>query len=564
MKTKIEQVWPGWKVVRMIGAGTFGQVYEIHREEFGSLEKAALKVLTIPHESGKINEYRSMGYDNQSIMKRCADDRDNIIKEYKMMVQMKESANAVFCEDLKYVQNENGIGWDIFIKMQLLTPMMNVLGTFNEKKIIKLGMDICNALIFCKKKNIVHRDIKPQNIFVSEDGTFKLGDFGIAKTMEKTVGGTKTGTYNYMAPEVYHNKPYGSAADQYSLGLVLYWLLNNRELPFLPHTGDIPSAEELKEAGERRFNGEPLPEPVNGSEGIKQIVIKACQPLPQNRFRSPEEMREALISVLFGEPVKIDPIMPTETSAADIPEVEPIENDGNATVGVGFAGRFNMFDDDDTFTSEIPILPEENEEPAKGTLHGDETMGNSWGLAGNGDETLGVAGKGPKQRTKNNEKNSTTKPAGTTTGQTKKTAKKPVKAPKLKKEINSGNQVNSKPKKKKQKTANGEICEGKSKKNTVIDILTCIVPIGIFLFTLIAGIIGMDSTAVIASIIFMTPCVISSLGFFRKEPVKNPSLKRLIEICEPIHMGIVIIMTLTIVVLGIMFISDLVQGKITF
>ena len=264
MKTKIEQVWPGWKVVRMIGAGTFGQVYEIHREEYGSLEKAALKVLSIPQSMSEINEYRALGYDNKSITDRYVRDRDDLIKEYNLMVEMKHSANAVFCEDLKYVQNENGIGWDVFIKMQLLTPVMDELASFDVKKTIRLGMDICKALIFCKKKNIVHRDIKPQNIFVSEDGTFKLGDFGIAKTMEKTVGGTKTGSYNYMAPEVYNNKPYGSAADQYSLGLVLYWLLNDRILPFLLNDGTLPSANEIEKARERRFEGESFGEPVNG------------------------------------------------------------------------------------------------------------------------------------------------------------------------------------------------------------------------------------------------------------------------------------------------------------
>lgn len=70
--------------------------------------------------------------------------------------------------------------------------------------------------MLCKKHNIIHRDIKPANIFASGNGDYKLGDFGIAKTIEQTSGGTKIGTYDYMAPEVYHDQPYGNTADIYS------------------------------------------------------------------------------------------------------------------------------------------------------------------------------------------------------------------------------------------------------------------------------------------------------------------------------------------------------------
>lgn len=72
---------------------------------------------------------------------------------------------------------------------------------------IRLGIDICKALELCQKYNVIHRDIKPENIFVSGSGDFKLGDFGIARTIERASSGlSKKGTYNYMAPEVYRGK----------------------------------------------------------------------------------------------------------------------------------------------------------------------------------------------------------------------------------------------------------------------------------------------------------------------------------------------------------------------
>lgn len=137
-----------------------------------------------------------------------------------------------------------------------------------------------------KKKKIIHRDIKPQNIFVSPHGVYKLGDFGIAKTMEKTSSGTKAGTYKYMAPEVYHNHPYGHAADIYSLGIVLYWMLNERRVPFLPLPPVKINADLEDEAKQRRFRGEPIPPPIHGSPELKQIVLKALSFDPKQRYQS--------------------------------------------------------------------------------------------------------------------------------------------------------------------------------------------------------------------------------------------------------------------------------------
>lgn len=129
---------------------------------------------------------------------------------------------------------------------------------------------------------------------VSSDGTFKLGDFGIAKTSEKTQTGTMAGTYNYMAPEVANRKRYGLAADVYSLGMVLYWMMNNKTMPFLPLPPQIPSASQKQQALNRRFSGEQLPEPQNGSRELKEIVAKACAYAPEDRYHSALEMRNAL------------------------------------------------------------------------------------------------------------------------------------------------------------------------------------------------------------------------------------------------------------------------------
>jgi len=290
--------WPGWNVAGIIGYGSYGRVYEIERNVFGHTEKAALKVISIPQNSGEIDELYNDGYDSESITQRFKSHLKEIVREYALMSEMKGHTNIVYCDDLRYIQHDDGMGWDIYIKMELLTPLPKILGNgFSEKLVVKLGLDICNALILCKSKNIVHRDIKPQNIFVSEDKNFKLGDFGIAKTAEHTTSGTKTGTYKYMAPEVYNNQPYGHAADIYSLGMVLYWLLNERRTPFLPLPSQVPTATDEERARDSRFAGFPIPEPIHGSEALKRIVLKACAFWPEERYKSAVEMRKDLLAL---------------------------------------------------------------------------------------------------------------------------------------------------------------------------------------------------------------------------------------------------------------------------
>lgn len=283
--------WPGWETVRLIGRGSFATVYEIERDVFGHKEKAALKAITIPQNDNDIEELYDSGYDEASVTATFKSHMESIVNEYSIMREMTGSANVVSCDDFRIVPHDDNIGWDIFIKMELLTPLTKALGKQpDDEQAIQIAKDICNALILCKKYGIVHRDIKPQNIFISKNGDYKLGDFGIAKTIEKTSGGTKIGTYKYMAPEVYNNQPYNHTADIYSLGLVLYWILNERRLPFMPLPPTPAVASQEEDARAKRFGGMPIPAPAHGSEKLKQIVLRACAFDPKDRYQSASEM----------------------------------------------------------------------------------------------------------------------------------------------------------------------------------------------------------------------------------------------------------------------------------
>ena len=286
--------WPGWEFVRRLGGGSYGEVYEI-RQQIGSFERrAALKVIPVPRDAAELHELYSQGYDNASIERSLREQVENVVREFSVMFDLRECPNVVRCEELRIVDRPDGVkGKDICMQMELLTPLSLMLHAEDaQTQAIRVGMDLLNALAFCRKLKIVHRDIKPQNIFVSPKGEYKLGDFGVAKTMDRTGSATMIGTINYMAPEVHSVARYGSSADVYSLGLVLYWLLNERHLPFVPILNRPAKQSEVEQAVSRRFQGEPIPFPKNGSEELCRLVCSMCAFRPEDR-PSVETLRAA-------------------------------------------------------------------------------------------------------------------------------------------------------------------------------------------------------------------------------------------------------------------------------
>ncbi len=300
---KTGDIRDNWTIEELLGEGTFGQVYKISRVEMGNKYYSALKVINIPKNSGEYYALKNQGMTDAEIDRYFRDVAEDFTTELKVMNELKGHSNIVSYEDHHIEKNPDGIGWTICIRMELLTPLYKYAeeNQLREKDIIKLGVDMCEALSACRKKNIIHRDIKPANIFVSRFGDFKLGDFGIARKLEKTQSGlSKKGTYAYMAPEVYLGKPYNHTVDICSLGLVLYSMLNNGRTPFLPEPPKPIRYSDNEMALMKRLNGEPVPMPANGSAELAAVVLRACAFDPRDRYRSPQEMEEALLAVLNG------------------------------------------------------------------------------------------------------------------------------------------------------------------------------------------------------------------------------------------------------------------------
>ena len=340
---KYEPIFGKWHIVRELGEGSFGKVFEIEHRDLSGTYSSALKVITIPRNKTELAQVAAENTGPDGVTKYFRSIVDGITKEFNIMSQLKGESTIVSYEDHEVREHTDGIGWDIFIRMELLTPLLQYTAAYplSRSDIIRLGIDICSALELCRKNAIIHRDIKPENIFVSKNGRFKLGDFGIAKNIDKTTSElTKTGTYTYMAPEVYKGAPYGASVDIYSLGIVLYNYTNNGRSPFISATQSSVLPAEKTEALLRRIKGETLPAPANADDALARVILKACAYLPRDRYLTPTDMRRDLEALLDGRSVGVSSLDKTvgifgnrSTATTEAPAEKPSDEGKSAASG---------------------------------------------------------------------------------------------------------------------------------------------------------------------------------------------------------------------------------------
>ena len=286
-----------WKEEELIGEGSYGKVYKAKKEEFGIATYSAIKQIEIPQTKAEIQTLKTEGMTQNDITSYYENTVQKWVEEIKFMSIFKDSENIVTIEDYEINKKKNEIGWIINIRMELLKNLDAYIleNNITDKEILKMAIDVATALEDCEENNVVHRDIKPDNIFVNKKGIYKVGDFGIAKHIEKTVSNmSKKGTENYMAPELYKNEKGNRTVDIYSLGIMLYRYFNYNRLPFLPNYPEKITIDSREEALYKRISGEKMPAPQNAPREIAEIILKACSYYPKDRYSSATELKTVL------------------------------------------------------------------------------------------------------------------------------------------------------------------------------------------------------------------------------------------------------------------------------
>ena len=303
--------WNDWEIIELLGAGQSGVVYKVQKK--GSIKGiySAIKIITISRDK---HPYQGSLTSTEEIDNYYRTLVDGFMMEIETLATLRGNSHIVSIEDYALEGTASPLcKWNIYIRMEYLQKLMNYVhsekggeGKWGETDAIQLGIDLCMALEACLKKKILHRDIKPDNIFVSSLGEYKLGDFSEAKRYESDMMTMEAhGTPKYIAPEVNDKASYGHQADIYSLGLVLYERMNNDMVPFL---NELMGPRSLynegmsAEAFNKRMSGEPLPKPCNASDGFSEVILKACAFKASDRYKNATEFREALERLKEGRP----------------------------------------------------------------------------------------------------------------------------------------------------------------------------------------------------------------------------------------------------------------------
>ena len=217
-----------------------------------------------------------------------------------------------------------------YVRGSDLKTAINQRGAINQRKVAEIGSQVCQALSVAHGLDIIHRDIKPQNIMVQPDGNVKVMDFGIARAKNSTKEQTSSvlGTAHYISPEQAQGKELTAASDIYSLGIVLYESATGK-LPF-----DGPDAVSV---AMKQVQDEPVPPRELNPEidpSLEAIIMKAMAKNPMDRFATAKEMRSALNDYLAGHPVVLGggfTSAQTQVMGGVVPPISPM-GDGTAVM----------------------------------------------------------------------------------------------------------------------------------------------------------------------------------------------------------------------------------------
>lgn len=292
----------GYNIVSKLGSGGYGTVYLGEKEDLGKRYQTAIKHISMPDAEGYESVLQDYNYDKAATQAHFEKMVEGITAEINTLLELSKKDNryivAYYDHDIQ--RSDDPLRFEIFMRMEYLTPLNKYIrqNGMTLGDVIRLGLNMCDALTLCHNNGVMHRDIKEANIFISDSGNYKLGDFGVAKVaIETTQAGSIKGTASYMAPEIYLREPYDTSVDIYSLGIVLYKLLNNQRLPFMPDAPAQFTVDDKNAAEARRLKGDTPPLPANAKNRLGEIIVKACS-AKATRYAKAEELKADLQGVL--------------------------------------------------------------------------------------------------------------------------------------------------------------------------------------------------------------------------------------------------------------------------
>ncbi len=273
MQIKIGQLVDSrYRINALIGHGGMADVYE--GTDIITKKIVALKIIK---EDIMANISNLKRFENEALIAASLN-HPNIVQVY----------NHGLINGVPYIANE-------YIKGQTLKDVIDFRGALPLEEAVDYMIQLTDALYFAHLHNIVHRDVKPENIYVMSDGTIKLGDFGIAQAEGLDSHLTKTseiiGSVYYMAPEIAKGEKATNKSDIYAVGVTFFETITSHP-PFTKDTPVNVAVAHIKE----KF---PSPKQYlpNCPKEVEKLIFKATMKNPNDRYATMKEFHDAFVAL---------------------------------------------------------------------------------------------------------------------------------------------------------------------------------------------------------------------------------------------------------------------------
>lgn len=323
--------------------------YPAMRED--SDEKYIVKVVSIPASQVQLDALLLTGAyrDKASALAYFRELADSVEQEAEVLQKLSKLEGFISYDAWQVVPMDDGVGFEVYLlgtyKRSLERYMsrnpMTHLGAIN------LGLDLCSALAVCRRAGCLYVDLKPSNIFISENQSYHIGDLGIVPTSSLRFASLPDRyRSSYTAPEIEDAfSSLNESMDIYALGLILYQAYNNGELPF---EGNAPK--------------EVLPAPMYADYEMSEIILKACAPNPEDRWQDPSQMGQALVGYMQRNGATDMPIIPPVSVPDDLPE-DFLDEEINDFISEEENSQDSILEDQIALDEFRDIEPADEEEP---------------------------------------------------------------------------------------------------------------------------------------------------------------------------------------------------------
>lgn len=303
-----------WKIISRLPNDNGNEIYKVSKKDFdGTVISGLLRYVVI-----KNDEYN-------------IENTDFINDEASFLKTISQSGDCFNYLDIYVNNNPAKKKIEFFIITEDLKSLSDVMKSndFDENKVLDFGIQMSAILERLESKNIFHGNINPDDIFVTFDGKYKLGGFSDFES--------KIDDMSFIAPEIFKKENADFTTDIYSLGLIMYSMSNNGKIPF--ENDEVSKDDAVK----MRFDGKAVTAPKNGSEKLKSVIVIACQPNNDNRWKNAGNIKNALTSI------KQEAANASPDETLIVPETTDFE--GNVFEEYDYSGF------DDTAKSAAEVLP---------------------------------------------------------------------------------------------------------------------------------------------------------------------------------------------------------------